>query len=301
MPFWKYYLLPETVNEALQALAEAPGPARLIAGGTDLLLDLQQGRHPPVDTLVDITSINELKSLEVREERLFIGAAVSVNKIVSSSLVKEHAQALVEACDLMGGPQVRNTATLGGNVAHALPAADGTIALLALNAQAEVARVEERCTMPVSDLFLGPGRSKLNPKRELLVGFYLPLRKEYEASAFKRVMRPQGVALPILNMAAWIRRSGEGGNPEEVADLRLAVGPAGPTPRRAIAAERFLRGKTFDRSLFLPSLEVLLSESHFRTSPHRASADYRRHLTGVLLESALTTAWDRTCQRLPIE
>jgi carbon-monoxide dehydrogenase medium subunit len=301
MPFWKYYLLPETVNEALQALAEAPGPARLIAGGTDLLLDLQQGRHPPVDTLVDVTSIPELKSLEVREERLFIGAAVPVNKIVSSSLVKEHAQALVEACDLIGGPQVRNTATLGGNVAHALPAADGTIALLALNAQAEVARVEERCTMPVSDLFLGPGRSKLNPKRELLVGFYLPLRKEYEASAFKRVMRPQGVALPILNMAAWIRRSGEGGNPEEVADLRLAVGPAGPTPRRAIAAERFLRGKTFDRSLFLPSLEVLLSESHFRTSPHRASADYRRHLTGVLLESALTTAWDRTCQRLPIE
>ena len=301
MPYWKHYLLPETVNDALQALAEAPGPARLIAGGTDLLLDLQQGRHPPVDTLVDVTSIPELKTLEACEKRLYIGAAVPASKIVSSSLVKEHARALVEACDLIGGPQVRNTATLGGNVVHALPAADGTIALLALDAQAEVASVAGRSTVPVSDLFLGPGRSRLDPRGELLVGFHLPLRKESEASVFKRVMRPQGVALPILNMAAWIRRGGDGENPEEVADLRIAVGPAGPTPCRAIAAERILRGKEFDRSLFLPALEALLAESQFRTSPHRASADYRRHLTGVLLESALMTAWERTYHGLSEE
>ncbi len=110
-----------------------------IAGGTDLLLDLKQGRHAPVHTLIDLTFVSEMSLLELRGDDLYIGAAVSVNRVALDPLVGTHAQALVEACNLIAGPQVRNTATLGGNVAHALPAADGTIALTALNAQAEVA------------------------------------------------------------------------------------------------------------------------------------------------------------------
>ena len=137
MPLWKNYHLAQSVNDALQALSGAPHAASLIAGGTDLLLDLQQGRHAAVDTLVDITSVPELNCLEIRESYLFIGAAVPLNRIVANQFVLQHAQALVEACNLIGGLQVRNSATLGGNVAHALPAADGTIALMALNALAD--------------------------------------------------------------------------------------------------------------------------------------------------------------------
>ena len=111
--------------------------ARVIAGGTDLLLEIQHGIQPPVDSLVDVCNIPELNVLEVRGEDIFIGAAVPLSEIISSSLVNDHGQALVEACSQIGGPQVRDTATLGGNVAHALPAADGTVALLALAAQAE--------------------------------------------------------------------------------------------------------------------------------------------------------------------
>ena len=201
MPLWKHYHKALSINDALMALLNVPGDSRLLAGGTDLILDLQQKRHPSVDTLVDISSIPELRMIEERSGSLFIGAAVTLSEIVSSSLVSAHARALSDACALIGGPQVRNAATLGGNVAHALPAADGTIALLALGAEAEIADQHNVRRVPIQELFLGPGRSSLHPQRELLVGFYLPISREKVASSFKRIMRPQGVALPILKFS----------------------------------------------------------------------------------------------------
>jgi carbon-monoxide dehydrogenase medium subunit len=197
MNLWQEYLRPTNLSQALQAFAEAPRPILPIAGGTDLLLDLEQGRHTTVHTLLDVTSIEELTRLERRGNELFVGAAVPVNRIVLDPLVGAHAQALAEACNLIAGPQVRNVATLGGNVAHALPAADGTIALLALNAQAEIASLTGSRCIPFHELFLGPGKSALKHGEELLVGFYLPLSKKGQASCFKRIMRPQGVALPM--------------------------------------------------------------------------------------------------------
>src|SRR5574339_758727 len=158
MNLWQEYLRPTNLSQALQAFAEAPSPILPIAGGTDLLLDLEQGRHAPVHTLLDVTSIVEMNALEVRGDELFIGAAVPVNRIVLDPLVVAHARALTEACNLIAGPPVRNVATLGGNVAHALPAADGTIALLALNAVAEVASVSGVRRVPFTSLFLGPGK-----------------------------------------------------------------------------------------------------------------------------------------------
>ena len=288
MPIWNNYHLAQSIDDALQALSAAPGPARLIAGGTDLLLDLQQGRHPAVDTLVDVTAIPELTRLEIRQEKLFIGAAVPLSRIVRSPLVQGHARALIEACDLIGGPQVRNAATLGGNVAHALPAADGTIALLALGGLVEIASLPGTRQAPLEDLFLGPGKSNLDPEREMILGFYLPLMQPGQASAFSRIMRPQGVALPILNLAVWLER-----HADRIAGVRMVVGPSGPRPVRARDAEDALRGQVFERSSLARALEALLSESHFRTSPYRATTEYRRDLAGVLLEEALSTAWER--------
>jgi xanthine dehydrogenase FAD-binding subunit len=142
MNLWQEYERPTSLAEAIQALISVPGPAMPIAGGTDLMLDLKQGRHAPVHTLIDLTSVAEMTALELRGEELFIGAPVPVNHVALDPLAGAHAQALTEACNLIGGSQVRNTATLGGNVAYALPAADGTIALTALDAQAEVAGLE---------------------------------------------------------------------------------------------------------------------------------------------------------------
>jgi CO/xanthine dehydrogenase FAD-binding subunit len=289
MDLWQRYLHPETVTEALQALSSASGPACLIAGGTDLMLDLQQGRHAPVHTLVDIISIPELTTLEIRQQELFIGAAVPLGRIASSAVVRQHAQALVEACNLIGGPQVRNMATLGGNVAHALPAADGTIALMALEAQVEIANLKRRRRVPLADLFVGPGQSSLKIGQELLVGFTISLTEPHQGSAFKRIMRAQGIALPILNLAIWLERQ-----QDRIAAVRVAVGPSGPTPRRIIPVEDSLRGQALSPVTCFHALEVLLNGAHFRTSPYRASAEYRQQLVEVLLNDTLNTAWQRT-------
>jgi xanthine dehydrogenase FAD-binding subunit len=288
MPIWTHYFTPNTLAEALRVLSDAPGSVRLIAGGTDLLLDLQQGRHPPVEALVDVNDIQEMIRFEVQDQFLYIGGAVPLKKIANSPLVLAHAQALTEASSLVGGPQVRNTATLGGNVAHALPAADGTISLMALDALAEVASSTGIRTVPLATLFKGPGQSALDPRCEILSGFFIPLKKPGEASAFSRVMRPQGVALPILNMASWIHRDGD-----RILDVRLSAGPSGPTPRRLPAAEEVLRGRLYSEEILQEALAALLSSVRFRTSPQRATAEYRQHLSKVLLYEVMAKAWHR--------
>ena len=288
MRLWQQYLRPKTISEALQALVTAPKPVAPIAGGTDLLLDLEQGRHPAVKTLVDVTGVKELLSLEIRGTRLFIGAAIPVTRITLDPLVNQHGQALVEACALIGGPQVRNVATLGGNTAHALPAADGTIALLALDATVEIAGISGIRELPFSELFLGPGKSILKHGEELIVGFNLELKQITQASCFKRIMRPQGVALPIINVAVWLDR-----DKNTIKNIHVAVGPGASTPWRARDAEEVLIGRTMNETVSNSSLEALLNHVGFRSSPRRASSDYRRHLVETLFKDVLKTAWER--------
>lgn len=288
MNLWQEYKRPASVTEAIQALMSAPGPALPIAGGTDLLLDLKQGRHAPVHTLIDLTFVPEMTALELRGEELFIGAAVPVNRVALDLLVCEHAQALVEACNLIAGPQVRNTATLGGNVAHALPAADGTIALTALDAQAEVAGGSGMRRMPFTSLFLGPGKSAIKKSKELIVGFYLPQIKKGQASCFKRIMRPQGVALPILNCAVWLERK-----KDVVRDAHIAVGPGGATPFRATQAETAIKGQVFTDESIRRAIDEMLAQAQFRSSARRATAEYRKHIVIGLFRDTLEIAWDR--------
>ena len=255
------------------------------------MLDLAQERLAPVDRLVDINSIPEMQKIELQDGKLTIGAAVPLSQVVAHPLVQMHAQALVEAGSLIGGPQVRNQATLGGNVAHALPAADGSIALLALGAQAEIASLGGRRIVPIQTVYAGPGHSALRTGIDLLVAFHLPLRGAGEGTAFRRVMRPQGVALPVLNLAAWLGREAA-----MLVDLRIAVGPAGPVPFRATETEALLRGKRVDQALMDQAMDCLQAEAGFRTSPHRATKDYRTHLAAVLLAEVFAAAWERAAE-----
>ena len=288
MNLWQNYVRPKNLSEAMDAFANAPRPLMPIAGGTDLLLDLEQGRHSPVQTLIDVTSVAEMTALEVRGDELYIGASVPVNRVATTPEVAHHAQALTEACNLIAGPQVRNVATLGGNVAHALPAADGTIALTALNAVVEVASATGTRRVAFKDMFVGPGKSSLKHGEELLVGFHIPLSTPYQVSCFKRIMRPQGVALPILNCAVWLERENDA-----IKDVRIAVGPGGGTPFRATQAEDVLRSKSFNDETFEATLDALLAQAQFRTSARRASADYRRHIVSGLFKDVIETAWLR--------
>ena len=295
MELWQHYYQPRSVDEALTALVEAPQPAAVVAGGTDLLLDLEAGRHPRVASLVDVSTVAEMLEIRPEADHLWVGAAIPLARIVAEAAVQAQAACLVEACSLIGGPQVRNVATLGGNVAHALPAGDGTIALLALDAQAQLASARGRRWEPISALFAGPGRPAFDRQRELLVGFQLPLGGARTGTAFDRVMRPMGVAIAILNMAAWVQLDEEG----RMWDLRLAVGPAGPRPLRATRAETALRGRRLDAQALRDGLQELQDEVSLRTSPHRASAAYRQHLLPVLLRRTLEVALRRAAEGMP--
>jgi len=311
MNFWEHYHLPSTVHDALTALSAYDGRARVVAGGTDLILELQQGRKPPAAALVDVTRVSEMIQIEERDGFIYVGAAATHTAIVASPLIAGGATCLVESCGVIGGPQVRNVATLGGNVAHALPAGDGTISLVALEAEAEIASLEtpreaskpqtpKREWRSVLSLFKGPGKSAVDHSRELIVQFRFKTAGQGEASAFKRTMRPQGVALPILGMAVWLKvdrpeRSRKAAQSKDavVEEARIALGPAGPTPLRATKAETYLSGIPLVDDVMPQIADLILQDAQLRTSPHRATADYRTELIPVLAERALKLAYRR--------
>ena len=288
MNLWQEFRQPTSIAEAIEDLTKAPQPALPIAGGSDLLLDIKQGRHAPVHTLVDLMGIPEMNLIEFRGDDLFIGASVPITRIITDPLVKQNAEALVEACNLIAGPQVRNIATLGGNVAHALPAADGTIAMVALDAQAEIANQDGLRRLGFMDLFLGPGKSAIDKSCEIITGFYVKRSREGQASCFKRIMRPQGVALPILNCAVWVHR-----DVNTVLDVHISVGPGGPTPFRGSEAEAVLRGQELTDVLLNTALQQLLTQARFRTSPRRATSEYRQHIVQDLFRETFRSAWNR--------
>jgi CO/xanthine dehydrogenase FAD-binding subunit len=315
---WQDYHLPTSVDEALALLASYHGEARIVAGGTDLILEIQQGHRPPVKALVDVTRIagaNEInhekhESCEGREsDYIVIGCGVTHSMLVQSPLIQRHGAALAEGCGVIGGPQVRNVATLAGNIAHALPAGDGTIALLALGGEAQVARCKsqgatsetEAVWLPLERLYISPGKSAIDPTREMISALRFTPTGESEASAFARIMRPQGVALPILGMAARLVVEWHGDATltvvkdatPTVAKIRISVGPVAPIPFRACNTEAFLLDKPATEATIEAAIPILLNECHPRTSAHRSTAEYRREMLSVLLRQTVTTAIER--------
>jgi carbon-monoxide dehydrogenase medium subunit len=287
MSHWKHYHTPKTVTEALDLLAGYDGAARVIAGGTDLILELHEGRRPPVTALVDITHIAGLNEIRLTDGWIEIGAGVTHTQIVESTLIQERGTALAEGSSVVGGPQVRNVATLCGNVAHALPAADGTVALIALGAEGQVSNHEGSRWVPLLDLFKGPGQSTVDSTRELLTAVRIRPTSEREASAYTRVMRPQGVALPIFTVAVMVRLDGAG---ERFEKTRISLGPVAPVPYRSRVAEAVLAEAEAGAAAYQRAVEAALTECYPRTSKYRATGEYRLEMIKTLLPKALETA-----------
>jgi CO/xanthine dehydrogenase FAD-binding subunit len=287
MKLWERYYTPRTVEEAYDLLARHAGEARIVAGGTDLLLEIRQGYRPVTAALVDVTCVDELTRLTFGGDRVTIGAGVTHSQIVKTGELADRATCLVESCGVVGGPQVRNVATLGGNVAHALPAADGTTSLVALDAEAEIIKNGERRWVPILEMFEGPGQSLLDPTRDLLLKVRFRLSGPREGTAFKRIMRPQGVALPVLAAAVWVRLAEDG---ETVEDARVCIGPVAPVPVRAASVEDALRGRPFDDDALDEAVAVARRDFKPRTSKYRATSEYRVEMIEVLLRRALPLA-----------
>ena len=221
------YYSPRTIGEALQLLAEHRGEARVIAGGTDLYLDMARGKRRPV-CLVDIRGIAPLRALYEEGGQVFIGAAVTHAELSENPLIREKFPALAKGASVVGGPQIRNIGTIGGNVVNGQPAADTAIPLLALDATAVVAELDgTEKRLPFSALHLGPGRSAIDGSRQLLKGFWLP-SGAFPVSDFSRVARRKALALPVLNAAVALKIVGGA-----VQACRLCRRPHRPGPPAA--------------------------------------------------------------------
>jgi len=290
LKLWERYYTPTSIDEALTLLAQYDGAARIVAGGTDLLVEMRDGHHDPYPALVDVTTIRELCSIDATEEAVLLGAGVTHTQIVKSEVLAARATCLVESCGVVGGPQVRNVGTLGGNVAHALPAGDGTTSLVALDAEVDIIKDGKAQRVPILDMFLGPGQSLIDSRRDLLVRFHFKLVAAREGSAFKRIMRPQGVALPVLGCAVWVRLDESG---ENYQDARICLAPVGPVPQRASAVEQAIIGHPTNESTVEQAIEAALTAIQLRTSKYRATADYRREMIAVLLRRSLPLAANR--------
>ncbi|HLV44655.1 MAG TPA: FAD binding domain-containing protein [Aggregatilineales bacterium] len=290
MKLWEHYYTPRTFEEASDLLARHGGAARVVGGGTDLLLEIKQGHRPPVDALVDVTHIDALKHISQEDDHAIIGAAVTHNQIVRSEMLTQRATCLVESCGVVGGPQVRNVGTLAGNVAHALPAADGTTSLVALDAEVEVYHNGSIMWVPIQEMFQGPGQSLLDSTRDLLLRFRFRLTGEREGSAFKRIMRPQGVALPVLASAAWVRLAAD---LQTIEETRVCIGPVGPVPTRITVVENALDGNIFSEDLLDEVVRLARENLKPRTSKYRATSEYRAEMIEVLLRRALPLAVKR--------
>lgn len=286
--YWHRYHRPATVQEAVALLARHDGQARIVGGGTDLLLEIQQGHKPKVEALIDPTRITGLDRIEEEGGFLIVGCGVTHSHIVRDPRLRAQATCLVESCGVIGGPQVRNVATLAGNIAHALPAGDGTIGILTLDGEIEIADADGRRWMPLADSFLGPGRSCVDPTRMLITRMRFRPTGPNEGSAYRRVMRPQGVALPMISLGARLRIV-QG----RIEAARVAIGPAGPVPFLAVRTMASLVDRTASADTFEAAAEAALGEATLRDSPHRATAEYRAEMIRTQLPKTLAKAAER--------
>jgi CO/xanthine dehydrogenase FAD-binding subunit len=294
---WNKYHAPATVKEAVALLDRYDGRAQVLGGGTDLLLQIQQGLKPPVEAMIDPSRIPGLGEIIQDQEHIVIGCAVTHSRIIRDQGVIQHGTCLVEGCGVIGGPQVRNVGTLAGNVAHALPAGDGSISLLALGGEVEVAGSDGRHWVPMQGTYLGPGRSSIDHHRSLITRLRFNPTGQGEGSAFFRVMRPQGVALPMISMACRLKLDEN----KHIESIRITVGPAGPVPYLAEAAMEVLTGGPAEKQQFDQAADAVLSAVTFRSSKYRASREYREEMIRAHLPVVLARATERaiTGQAVP--
>ncbi len=276
------YARPETVEEALALLREYGSDASLLLGGTDLLVRLHKGRAKP-RLVIDLKRVANLGSDIIETDSLLeIGARAVLADIIQAKPVQRHFPALIEAAATVGSVQIRNRATLAGNICNASPAADTAPALLVYGARVNLVGSNGRRRVPLSEFFVGPGQTVLQ-RDEIVTSIELPLPQEPVGAAFARLTRRRGVDLATINVCCRVNAAGV---------TQFAYGAVGPRPILAADASGCLADPTATE----PDKAQVLNQLIAQTSPIsdvRASRDYRLAMLFVLSRRALQTALSR--------
>jgi carbon-monoxide dehydrogenase medium subunit len=242
-----------------------------------------------VEALVDASRIGGLNTIDEDGDFIVIGCGVTHSQIIKDNRIIRFGTCLSESCGVIGGPQVRNVGTLAGNVAHALPAGDGTIGLLALGGEIEIAGADGTRWIPMQESFRGPGKSFIDRHREVLTRLRFKPTGAREGSAHHRIMRPQGLCLPIISMAVRVQV----GDDNTITKARISMGPVGPVPFLAESAMEVLVGSDASAEQFSKAAEAALASVTLRSSKYRASTEYREQMVRTYLPAILARATER--------
>ncbi len=275
------FFAPATVDEALALLNEYGADATVLAGGTDVVRDMNLGlRHPKV--LVYVGRLG-LEYVRATTRELVIGAATRMSTLLESPLVREHAAVLAEGAANLGSPLTRSLATVGGNIVNASPAADTATPLLALDAKVVLVSKRGTRTMPIDKFFAGPKMTVRKPN-ELVKEFRIPLDGE-AGGKFIKLERRKALSLSVVNVAVTAAKNG-GPMLEEV---RIALGAVAPTPVRSVHAEELLLKNPLSAELIEEAAQAAVKDIKPISDVH-GSAWYRTKVTPVLVARALRAA-----------
>jgi CO/xanthine dehydrogenase FAD-binding subunit len=276
---WAAYQKPKNVAEALGLLAQAAGRGRVIAGGTDLILQLRR-RERTAEMLVDVTGIDDLTRIGEKEGWILIGAAVTHAEVAMSPLIRQEARVLAEGCAQVGAPQIRNVGTLMGNVISAQPAADGAVPLAALEAEIEVVSKAGKRWITMEDAYRGVGQSAIDASCEVATAIRFRKPGNGAQTSFFRVSKRKALALPVLNGAVSLLPDP---STARILRARIALGPVAAKPFRARRTEAYLESGEVSPGLIEEAARIAAEEANPRTSLVRGSASYRKDMVRLFL------------------
>ncbi|MFP4081579.1 MAG: FAD binding domain-containing protein [Candidatus Aminicenantes bacterium] len=282
------YHSPRTLDEALGLLRELEG-ARVLAGGTDLLVDLKQGLTE-AKNIISLHHLKELKGIERRKDKICIGAMSTAQEILSHSLIREHLPALADAAQSMASYPIRTMATIGGNISSAVPSADLPPPLIAADAAVELRCSDSSREETLASFFSGP-RETICEEGELVAFILVPVPPAHTGISFQKFSLREANALAVASVAARITVKDR-----RVTQAAIILGAVAPTPVKALKTAQFLMGKEPSDSLFDKAASLAAEESQ-PISDIRGSEWFRKELITVLTRRALKEAQNRASEK----
>ena len=282
------YAAPTTIQDATSLLTEHGSGARILAGGTDIIVQLREGLCA-ADIVVDIKKIPELSECRYSDESgLYLGAAVTCCDIYEDAELAGRYGALADSTHIIGGWQIQSRASVGGNLCNASPAADTIPALIALNAEAQVTGPDGQRTIAADAFCTGPGKNSL-ADGEFVVAIQIPPQSTDMGSAYQRFIPRNEMDIAVAGAASWIQLDASG---ETIEEARIALAAVAATPVMATEAAESLRGKPATAESFAEAGE-LAKNAASPISDMRGTAEYRVHLCSVLTQRTLAQALAR--------
>ena len=278
---WKHYVIVETPQELTQRLNERQGVTRIIAGGTDLMVEIRNGKWTDLDTVLDISRVSGLDQISRDESGLIhIGALVTHNDVIRSPLLREYAFPLVQACARVASPQLRNRGTVVGNLVTASPANDTIPPLMAMEASLILTSQAGERIVPLREFYTGIRKTVLRSD-EFIREIVVPELQPNQVGSFKKSALRRAQAIALTNCCVLLVI-----DDEIIRTAAITLGSVAPTIIHAPEAEAFLVGKTLDRGV-MDSASSLAAQAAKPISDIRASQDYRSYMVKVLVEQAL--------------